>query len=131
MKIKEKLLGRISLPVASCTYCLGVAYFYLDDYTHARLLFEECMRIQIEVVGDNDPLVARSLCWLGRQHEKLNESNKTLEKYLSALRIYKRNKSSTDYRVVVMLLHAIGKTYEDDKVNLADLSLKCKCKPLD
>ena len=128
LKIREKLLGVESLPVAHSMYCLGVAYHYLKDYSHAKLLFQECMRIQVKLLGENDALVARSLCWLGRQHEKLCDPNKTLERYLSALRIYKKIKSSTEYRVVIMLLHAIGGIYEDSKVNLLDMSLKCKCK---
>ncbi len=126
LKILEQNLGRVSMPVASCTYCLGIAYYYLHDYTHSILLFEECKRIQVKVVGENSNFVARTLCWIARQHEKIAEHDIALEKYLSALRIYKLNKSSSDFRVVIMLLHSIGKTYEDEKVNLVDLSLKCK-----
>ena len=122
LQIKKNISGADCMPVASSTYCLGVAYHYLNDFSHAKLLFQECMRIHVK----NDACVVRSLCWIGKQHEKLNEPEKALERYLSALRIYKKGKSSIDCIVVVMLLHAIGKLFEDDKVNLQEMALKCK-----
>ncbi|KAL7554747.1 hypothetical protein ACHAWF_018279 [Thalassiosira exigua] len=113
-----------SMAVASSTFCLGVAYFYLNDYSHARLLFFECMRIQRKLSGEGSPCVVKTLCWIGRQHERLKEPEKALERYLSGLQMYKKVRV-TDYRVVAMLLHASGRLYEDDKVNLPDMALKC------
>mmetsp|Transcript_19746 Transcript_19746/g.37056 ORF Transcript_19746/g.37056 Transcript_19746/m.37056 type:complete len:118 (+) Transcript_19746:1360-1713(+) len=110
------------MPVASSTYRLGVACHYLKDFARAKVLFRECMRIQMK----HDVSVVKSLCWIGKQHEKLNQPAPALERYLSALRIYKKQKSSIDYRIVVMLLHAIGQLYEDEKVNHQEMSLKCK-----
>ena len=64
---------------------------------------------------------------MGMIYEKVNEPQKALERYLQALQICKQKKSAiTDYRVVVILLHAIGRLYEDDKVNLPEMALKCK-----
>lgn len=125
MQMRKMISGADSLFVASSAYCLGVAYYYLNDFSHAKLLFQECMRIQSKLSGDNDPCIVRSLCWLGRLHEKLSEPQKALERYLSALQRCKQEKSSVDYRVVVMLLHAIGGLYEDDRVNRQDMALKC------
>jgi tetratricopeptide (TPR) repeat protein len=70
--------------------------------------------------------IGQSLCWLGRNHQSLHEPGKALEKYLSSLQQCKVNKKSVDYRIVVMLLHTIGETYEDEQINLPDMALKCK-----
>eukprot|EP01082_Thalassiosira_pseudonana_P002916 g2602.t1 g2602 contig12:436185-436720(+) len=110
---------------ASSAYCLGVAYYYLEDYSHARLLFQECMKVQTKLLGESDVHIARSLCWLGRNNEQLQDPSKALERYLSALQICKKNKSLLDYRVVAMLLHAIGKAYEDEKLAQPDMALRC------
>jgi 3-dehydroquinate synthetase len=83
------------------------------------------MRIQTKLLGKDDLLIAQSLSWLGRNHQQLNEPTKALEKYLSALQLSKKNKNAVDYRIVVMLLDEIGKTYEDEKVNLSEMALKC------
>jgi tetratricopeptide (TPR) repeat protein len=121
VQIHKKISGmEDSIPLADSTCCLGVAYFYLNDFSHAKLLFQECMRILEKLVGNNDLYTVRSLCWLGRQHQKVNEPQKALERYLSALQICKRNKASVDYRLVVMLLHAIGKLYESDNVSFRE-----------
>ncbi len=125
LQIQKKLSGVDSQPIVSATYCLGVAYYYLSDYSHARLLFEECQRIQTKLFGEDSQYVATSICWLGRQHEKLNDPNAALERYLSALQVLKKEKASADYRVVILLLHAIGKMYQHKEVNLLDMSLKC------
>ena len=97
----------------------------MGDYSHARLLFEECQRIQTKLFGIDRQNVATSFCWLGRQYEKLNDPNIALERYLSALQILKKEKASADYHVVILLLHAIGKMYQHKEVNLLDMSLKC------
>ena len=128
MQIKKNLSGPVSMPVASSLYCLGTAYYYLNDFSHAMLLFQECLKIQVKLAGENDVGVARSLCWIGRHHEKLKEPEKALERYLAALRIYKKDMASIDYRVVVMLLHSTGRLYEDEKVSLEEMALKCKWK---
>ncbi len=121
VQIHKKISGMEDcIPLADSTCCLGVAYFYLNDFSHAKLLFQECMRIQEKLVGNNDLCIVRSLCWLGRQQQKVNEPQKALERYLSALQICKENKASVDYRLVVMLLHAIGKLYESDNVSLRE-----------
>ena len=126
LEIWKKVSGGIdSMPIASATYCLGVAYYYLGDYSHAKLLFEECQRIQANLFGEDSQNVALSFCWLGRQHEKLNDPNTALERYLSALQILKKEKATADYHVVILLLHAIGKMYQHEEVNLLDMSLKC------
>lgn len=98
----------------------------MKDYHNSRLLFQECMRIQTKLLGKDDLLIAQSLSWLGRNHQQLNEPTKALEKYLSALQLSKKNKNAVDYRIIVMLLDEIGKTYEDEQVNLSDMALKCK-----
>ncbi len=125
LQISKKLSGIDSIPIASATYCLGVAYYYLGDYSHSKLLFEECLRIQAKLFGEGSQNVATTFCWLGRQHKKLNDPNTALEKYLSALQILKKEKASADYHVVILLLHAIGKMYQHEEVNLYDMSLKC------
>ncbi len=118
VQIHKKKSMEDCIPLADSTCCLGVACFYMNDFSHAKLLFQECMRIQEKLVGDNDLCIVHSLCWLGRQQQKVNEPQKALERYLSALQICKKNKASVDYRLVVMLLHAIGKLYESDNVSL-------------
>ncbi|KAL3792663.1 hypothetical protein HJC23_009391 [Cyclotella cryptica] len=125
LQIREKALGRESIPFASSLYCLGTAYYNLKDYQHSRLLFQECMRIQTKLLGKDDLVIAQSLCWLGRNHRHLNEATKALEKYLSALQLCKKNRNAVDYRIVVMLLNAIGKTYEDEQINVSEMALKC------
>ena len=127
LQIRQKLFGRDSSAYASSLHCLGVAYHGLKDYSHSSLSFQECMRIQTKLSCNNDVCIAVSLCWLGRNHQNLNEPNKALEKFLSALQLYKRNKNVADYRIVVMLLHTIGQIYEDKKVHLMEMALKCKC----
>lgn len=125
LQIWKKVSGNDSIPIASATYCLGVAYFYLGDYSHSKLLFEECLRIQAKLFGEDSQNVATTFCWLGRQDEKLNDPNTALEKYLLALQILKKEKASADHYVVILLLHAIGKMYQHEEVNLYDMSLKC------
>ena len=136
MQIQKKLTdgvsGTDSMSVASLTYCLGVAYYYLNDASTAKLLFQECMRIQLKFAkgGNNETnsfIASRSFTWMGRVYEKMNKPQSALEQYLYALQVCKKNKSVIDdYRVVVILLHSIGKLYEDDKVDQPDMSLKCK-----
>lgn len=125
LQIWKKISDVDSMPISSSTYCLGVAYYYLGDYSHARLLFEECRRILSKLFGEDCQNVATTLCWLGRQHEKLNDPNTALERYLLALQILKKEKASADYHVVILLLHAIGKMYQHEEVNLLEMSLKC------
>ena len=128
IQIKKRISGANSIPVASSTYCLGVAYYYMDDFSTAKLLFQDCMCIYMKLGREKGPsLVVRCLTWMGRIYEKVKEPQKALERYLQALQICKKKKSAiTDYRVVVILLHAIGRLYEDDKVNLPVMALKCK-----
>lgn len=128
LQIREKLLGRDSNAYASSLYCLGVAYHCLRDFSHSRVLFQECIRIQMSytLVPKANNRIGQSLCWLGRNHQSLHEPGKALEKYLSSLQQCKVNKKSVDYRIVVMLLHTIGETYEDEQINLPDMALKCK-----
>ena len=83
MQIQKNISGADTMSVAYSTYCLGVAYYYLNDFSHAKLLFQECMRLQRKLTGENDACIVRSICWLGRQHEKLGEPAKALERYLS------------------------------------------------
>lgn len=123
MQIHKKISGMDeSLPLADSTCFLGVAYYYLNDFSHAKLLFQECMRMQEKLVGEDDLCIVRSLIWLGRQHQKVKEPQKALERYLSALQICKKKKASIDYRLVVMLLHIIAKLYEDDNVKLRKIT---------
>ena len=129
MQIGKSTSG-FPLSVARSTYCLGVAYHYLKDFSHAKVLFQECMRIQVSQAGENDVRVVCTLCWIGRCAESTKEPAKALEHYLSALQICKKEKTSIDYRIVALLLHSIGRLYEDDKVNLEDMALKCKCEIL-
>ena len=91
---------------------------YLNDFSHAKLLFQECMRIQEKLVGEDDVCIVLLLIWLGRQHQKVKEPQKALERYLSALQISEKKKASINFRPVVMLLHVIGKFYKDDNINL-------------
>jgi tetratricopeptide (TPR) repeat protein len=127
LEVREKLLGRESVEFACSLYCLGTAYHCLKEFARSRLLFQECIRIQTKLLGNEDLRIAQSMCWMGRNHQELNEPSKALEKYLSALLLCKKNKGTVDYRIVVMLLHAIGLIYEDDTINLLDMALKCKC----
>ena len=123
MQIHRKISGMDDcIPLADSTCFLGVANYYLNNFSHAKLLFQECMRIQEKLVGEDDLCIVLSLIWLGRQHQKVNEPQKALERYLSALKICKKKKASIDYRLVVMLLHVIGKLYEDDNVNLQEIA---------
>jgi tetratricopeptide (TPR) repeat protein len=121
VQIHKKISGMEDcMLLADSNCCLGVVYYYMNDFSHAKLLFQECMRIQEKLVGHNDLCMVQSLCWLGRQQQKVNEPQKALERYLSALQICKKNKASVDYRLVVMLLQAIGKLYENDNVSLRE-----------
>ena len=126
LQIRQKLLGRDSSAYASSLYCLGVAYHCLEDYSHSNLSFQECVRTQTKLSSKNDVCIAVSLCWLGRNHQSINEPTKALEKFLSALQLYKRSKNAADYRIVVSLLHTIGEIYEDKKIDLMDMAFKCK-----
>lgn len=127
IQIQKRISGtRDSIPQASLLCCLGVAYFYLNDFAYAKLLFQECMRIHFQLAGDDAICIVYSLCWLGRQHQRVDEPQKALERYLSALQRCKKMKS-IDSRVVVHLLHLIGEVYEDETINLQQMSLKCTC----
>lgn len=126
MQINKKISGDDSIGTASSTYCLGVVHYYLGDCSHARLLFLECLRIQLKNSGESNSSPARTLCWIGKQHEKLNEPEKALERYLSALQVYKRERSGIDYRVVAMILHSTGGLYETNTVDSPEMALKCK-----
>lgn len=125
LQIWKSVSGLVSLPFASSTYCLGISYYYLGDYPHSKLLLEECRRLLETLLGESNQKIALSLCWLGRIHEKLNDPNTALERYLAALQILKKEKTSADYHVVILLLHAIGKMYQHEEVDLLDMSLKC------
>lgn len=126
MQISKNVSGDNSTHVASSTYCLGVAYHYLGDFAHAKLLFQECIRIQVKLASGDNSNVVRTLCWIGKLHEKLKEPAKALERYLYALKVYKNEKSGIDYRIVAMLLHSIGGLYEDDKIDLQEMAVKCR-----
>ena len=126
LQICENLLGKDSNAYASSLYCLGVTYHCLKEYSHSIISFQECIRIGTKVPRESKFLIAQSLCWLGRNHQCLNESSKALEKYLSSLQQCKLNKQNVDYRIVVMLLHTIGQIYEGEKVNQQDMAMKCK-----
>lgn len=123
MQMQKRISGPDTFDVASSTYCLATAYFYLNDFSHAKLLFQECMRIHTKLAGRDDARNVKSLCWIGRLHEKANEPQTALERYLLALQLCKKEKSSVDYRVVAMLLHSIGRLYENVQT---EMSLKCK-----
>ncbi len=123
IQIHKKMSGiEDCIPLADSTCFLGVAYYYLNDFSHAKLLFQECLRIQEKLVGEDDLCIVLSLIWLGRQHQKVKEPQKALERYLSALQLCKKKKASIDYRIIVMLLHVIGKLYEDDNVRLREIT---------
>ena len=127
IQIEKRLFGmKDSLSLASFTCCLGAAYYHLDDLAHAKLLFQEGMRMNSQLAGSDESSIIYSLCWLGRLHRRMNEPQEALERYLSALQRCKKI-LSIDYRVVVHLLHVIGEVYEEETVNLQQMSLKCTC----
>ena len=111
---------------ASSIYCLGASYYYSSDFSHALLLFQECLKVYIKQSGEDSPIVAQTLYWTGKQYAKLSKHGKALEFLLSALRILKKDKATTDYFVVVSLLHSIGLVYEQDAVSSPEMALKCK-----
>ena len=127
IQIEKRLFGmKDSLSLASFTCCLGAAYYHLDDFAHSKLLFQEGMRINSQLARSDESCIVYSLCWLGRLHRRMNEPQKALERYLSALQRCKKI-LSIDYRVVVHLLHVIGEVYEEETVNLQQMSLMCTC----
>ncbi len=127
IQILKRISGTMdSMSLASLMCCLGVAFYQLSDFAHAKLLFKECMRIQLELAGDDESCIVYLLCWLGRLHQRVNEPQRALELYLSALQRCKTVKT-IDYRVVVHLLQVIGEVYEEETINLPEMSLKCTC----
>lgn len=123
IQIRRKIQGKEDcMHIASSTCCLGVVYYYLNDFSHAKLLFQECYRIQIKLSGEDDACIVRSLCWLGRQHQKVKEPQKALERYMLALQRCKSMKASIDYRLVVMILHEMGNLYGDAGVNIHEIT---------
>ena len=126
LQIRRKIPSTSSMQEASSTYCLGASYYYSNDYSHALLLFQECLKVYIKESGEESPIVAQTLYWTGKQYAKLSKPGKALEFLLSALRILKKDKATTDYSVVVSLLHSIGLVYEQDAVSSPEMALKCK-----
>ncbi len=127
IQILKRISGALdSMLLASLMCCLGVTFYQLSNFTHAKLLYNECMRIQLELAGDDESCIVHSLCLLGRLHQRVNEPQRALERYLSALQRCKTVKT-IDYRVIVHLLQVIGEVYEEETINLQEMSLKCTC----
>lgn len=123
IQIRRKMQGEEDcIHSASSTCCLGVVYYYLNDFSHAKLLFQECYRIQIKLSGEDNACIVRSLCWLGRQHQKVKEPQRALERYMLALQRCKSMKASIDYRLVVMIIHEMGNLYGDAGVNIHEIT---------
>lgn len=125
LQIRRRIPSTSSIQQTSSTYCLGASYYYSNDYSHALLLFQECLKVYIKESGEDSPIVAQTLYWTGKQYAKLGKPGKALEFLLSALRILKKDKAATDYFVVVSLLHSIGLVYEQDAVSSPEMALKC------
>ena len=108
---------------ASTLYALGVCLHLMNDHQQALFTFTECRRIIKNIIPQDTAMLGNLHFWAGQQYLGLGENLKASKRLISALRIYKENRSSVGEKVVVETLHLLGQAHTTNK--LFNLGLKC------
>lgn len=80
MKINQKIFGDNDVRVAGVYNSLGVLHKKLKNFTKAEELFENALKIQKNVFGENHSFVVHTLSLLGSLYLDIANSKKMKKK---------------------------------------------------